>query len=257
MVFWVSFVLAGSIPYCIEVGTFKAVNVLLRSMLQVPQSLIWVYGGELLPTTHRWERREIECAAGQCVCVCVCVPVYVWEGACDCILSRTLSTPLPCAFSPSDAAARRAAGLAVCNSIGRIAAMSAPLITTACLMLSMSALFVTFMVSTLLGAFACSIYDRETCGEYLAGFTGEASEVGLPHKTATPRRNLAQSPFSDQFDEVTQPWTRLSSSACNLCAVEKDEGLGYYDEGDGTAKRTGRWDTSGMKTPRRRLAGTP
>lgn len=263
LVFWTSFVLAGSVPYYTEVWNFKAVNVLLRSTLQVPQSLIWVYGGELLPTTHR--------AIGLAVCnsigriAAMGAPVI----STACLAVRPL-VPLPSTpHSPTESSASRRflappAGPAFYHTkLPRIAIASclnaAPL---SALQVSMTALFSSFMIATFIGALACSIFDRETFGEYLAGYAHEASEVGDAN-LATPRRNVGTSPFHDQFSSARAGddlWNRM----CSVSVDEIDDGEDGSSHGGDEAgtrgrrevRQRGKWEGGGGgTTPRRVVEG--
>ena len=140
------FVLCGVATVCDTVVPFKMANTGLRACLQASISSAYVFGAELLPTTHR------------------------------------------------------VLGLAVGNSAGRLAAMASPMVTTAALHASMGYVYASFMVATGLGLLSTLAFQRETLGEYLAGFTHEACDIGNQNGPPSTRRNIDSSPFHDQFE---------------------------------------------------------
>jgi hypothetical protein len=94
--------------------------------------------------------------------------------------------------------------------------------------ISISALFATYMMATFIGALSCSVFQRETCGEYLAGYSHEATEVGVT--LDTPRRNATTSPFHDQFklttggDLLEKIPSVIGCAVCTVDGVDEDGG---------------------------------
>jgi hypothetical protein len=106
--------------------------------------------------------------------------------------------------------------------------------------ISISALFATYMIATFIGALSCSVFQRETCGEYLAGYSHEATEVGVT--LDTPRRNATTSPFHDQFKLTTggDLLERIPSViGCAVCTVDgvDEDGGEKQSQGEGSKDR--------------------
>ena len=243
LVFWTSFVLAGSVPYFTDLWNFKAANVLLRSTLQVPQSLIWVYGGELLPTTHRAQGLALcnsigrIAAMGAPVAATFCLSVRISiimpasqvnasdEGISYLIMCISeMCVHMPCCSRPHThyyACADRSSPLDGSRA-------SSDVIACIVSQISISALFATYMIATFIGALSCSVFQRETCGEYLAGYSHEATEVGVT--LDTPRRNATTSPFHDKFklttggDLLERIPSVIGCAVCTVDGVDEDGG---------------------------------
>ncbi|KAJ1483091.1 hypothetical protein T484DRAFT_1801650, partial [Baffinella frigidus] len=142
-----------------NVTLFICTNSVLRAMVAGPFTVLYIYAGELFPSTLRTKG------------IAVCNFFGLRE-----LFPSTLRTT----------------GIAVCNSFGRLAAMSAPVVTQAAFGLSVTVLYALFGAFALAGLLAGLLFTRETLGRALPVYT---SELAAQIKAEEVAKNEAKAPL--------------------------------------------------------------
>ncbi|EKX52288.1 hypothetical protein GUITHDRAFT_102191 [Guillardia theta CCMP2712] len=126
--FFLCFVAVCLVPFCTNLSQFIALNSSIKGIIEGPFTLIYVFAGELFPTTHR------------------------------------------------------GVAVAICNSFGRIAAMIAPVVLTACFHVSLLSVYIGLGLFALGGLLAAVYFNRETLGRPLVSYTRQID----PYEEAPP-----------------------------------------------------------------------
>jgi len=127
-----------------DANLFMGANCVLRAMVAGPFTVLYIYAGELFPSTLR------------------------------------------------------STGVSFCNSFGRVAAMSAPVVTQAAFGLSVGALYAIFGAFAFAAALAALLFNRETLGRPLPVFTTEiAAQMRSDEAEAEASRPLMGKPRAD------------------------------------------------------------